>query len=160
ARVGAQMARALQYAHGQGVLHRDVKPGNVLLDTKGTAWLSDFGLAKLDSAEELTDSGDVVGTLRYLAPERFDGKADARGDVYAWGLTLYEMATLRPAFTAPDRLELIDQIKHGVTVRPRQIEPAIPRDLETVILKGCDADPGHRYQTAAEIADDLEAFVA
>src|SRR5262249_22073291 len=120
ARVGAQAARALEYAHSQGVLHRDVKPANLLLDAQGVVWLSDFGLAKLESADELTDTGDVVGTLRYLAPERFDGKADARGDVYALGLTLYEMAVLRPAFAASDRLMLIEQIKHGVAVRSRQ----------------------------------------
>src|SRR5262249_31798003 len=127
---------------------------------KGTAWLSDFGLAKLEDADGLTGTGDVVGTLRYMAPERFDGRADARSDVYALGLTLYEMAALRPAFAAQDRLELIEQIRHGVTVRPRQVEPAIPRDLETVVLKACEHEPARRYASAAELADDLEAFLA
>jgi WD40 repeat protein len=158
--VAVSLARALAYAHQQGVLHRDVKPANLMLDARGTVWLTDFGLAKLECADELTDTGDVVGTLRYLAPERFAGKADARSDVYALALTLFEMATLRPAFDAADRLELVEQIKRGVSVRPRQLEPAVPRDLETIILKGGDAEPQRRYQSAAEMADDMEAFLA
>ncbi len=95
ARIGLQVAEALAYAHQQGILHRDIKPANILLDTQGTAWVTDFGLAKADDSAELTNQGDIVGTLRYMAPERFGGRADARSDVYGLGLTLYEMLTLR-----------------------------------------------------------------
>ncbi len=95
ARIGIQIADALAYAHRQGVLHRDIKPANLLLDSDGTAWVADFGLAKLESASDLTTQGDIVGTLRYMAPERFSGQADARSDVYGLGLTLYELVTLR-----------------------------------------------------------------
>src|SRR5207248_355530 len=107
ARVGVQIAEALAYAHGQGVLHRDIKPSNLLIDTQGTVWITDFGLAKVEGLEELTSQGDVVGTLRYMAPERFRGEADGRGDVYSLGLTLFELLTLRPAFAESERARLI-----------------------------------------------------
>jgi serine/threonine protein kinase len=89
--LGVQAAEGLAHAHGQGVLHRDIKPSNLLLDTHGTLWITDFGLAKAEDGAGLTQAGDIVGTLRYMAPERFEGKADARSDVYAVGLTLYEL---------------------------------------------------------------------
>ena len=103
ARIGMQVADALEYAHRQGILHRDIKPSNLLLDTTGTVWVTDFGLAKADDQQNLTHTGDVLGTLRYMPPEAFDGKADARGDVYSLGLTLYELLALRPAFDEKDR---------------------------------------------------------
>src|SRR5262249_1786403 len=89
ARGGVQVAEALAHAHQEGIVHRDIKPSNLLLDTRGTVWVTDFGLAKGDDAEEITTPGDVVGTLRYLAPERFAGQATPRSDVYSLGLTLY-----------------------------------------------------------------------
>src|SRR5262249_27920707 len=89
ARLGAQAADALAYAHAQGILHRDIKPANLLLDPQGTVWVTDFGLAKSNDADNLTQQGDIVGTLRYMAPERFDGDGDHRADLYALGLTLY-----------------------------------------------------------------------
>ena len=93
------MAEALAYAHSQGVLHRDIKPSNLLLDVQGTVWVTDFGLAKAEGTDGLTHTGDIVGTLRYMAPERFDGQADAaQRRLRAWALTLYELLTLRPAF--------------------------------------------------------------
>jgi hypothetical protein len=95
AQVGVQVAEALAYAHKQGVLHRDIKPSNLLLDTRGMVWVTDFGLAKADDSDDLTHTGDVVGTVRFMAPERFQGRADARSDVYGVGVTLYELLTLR-----------------------------------------------------------------
>ena len=102
ARIGVQVADALAYAHAQGVLHRDVKPSNLLLDEQGTVWVTDFGVAKLVEEANLTASGDLVGTLRYMPPERFGGQSDARGDVYSLGMTLYELLARRPAFPGHD----------------------------------------------------------
>ena len=113
ARLGAQAAEALDYAAQQGVLHRDVKPANLLLDVRGTVWVTDFGLAKLAGEDDLTHTGDIVGTLRYMAPERFRGQADVRSDVYGLGLTLYELLALRPAFEETDRSRLIRQVTQG-----------------------------------------------
>src|SRR5206468_11200242 len=110
ARLGLQVADALAYAHRQGVLHRDIKPSNLLLDAQGTVWVTDFGLAKAEGADELTHTGDIVGTLRYMAPERFDGQSLPQGDVYSLGLTLYELLTLRPAFAESNRGRLLEQV--------------------------------------------------
>ncbi len=157
ARIGLQAAQGLAYAHARGVIHRDIKPSNLLLDTAGVVWITDFGLAKAEG-EGLTQTGDVLGTLRYMAPERFSGGGDARADVYALGLTLYELLTLEPAFDAPDRLRLIEQIKSVDPVRPRLLDRRLPRDLETIILKAIDKDARRRYQTADALAEDLRRF--
>jgi serine/threonine protein kinase/Flp pilus assembly protein TadD len=160
ARIGIQVADAISHAVSQGILHRDIKPSNLLLDTRGCVWVTDFGLAKADSdPDNVTHSGDVVGTLRYLAPERFAGQADVRSDVYALGLTLYELLTLRPAFEASDRHQLIAQVMHEQPPRPRLVDRAIPRDLETIVLKAIARYPGQRYQTPAELAEDLQRFL-
>src|SRR5262249_39972817 len=136
ARIGIQVAEALAYANQQGVLHRDIKPSNLLLDTQGVVWITDFGLAKAsDSGADLTHTGDIVGTIRYMAPERFKGQADARSDIYGLGLTLYELLTLRAAFPEKDRHRLMQQVMNDEPPRPRQHDPAIPRDLETIVLK-------------------------
>src|SRR5205807_6340254 len=126
--------------HARGIVHRDIKPANLLLDAAGIIWLTDFGLAK-DEADGLTDPGTVVGTLRYMAPERFRGEADARSDLYALGLTLYELLTLRPAFDQEDRDRLILQVTTEVPPRPRSLNPEIPRDLETIVLKAIEHEP-------------------
>lgn len=160
ARVGVQAAEALAYAHSQGILHRDIKPGNLLLDTQGIVWVTDFGLAKADDGGELTGDGDIVGTVRYMAPERFRGEADPRCDVYGLGLTLYEMLTLRPAFEETDRPRLMECIARQEPPPPRKSNPQIPRDLETVVLKAIAKEPGHRYATAAALAEDLRRFLA
>jgi serine/threonine protein kinase len=159
AHIGAQVAGALAYAHQQGVLHRDIKPANLLLDTQGIVWVTDFGLAKAGDQEGLTHTGDVLGTLRYLAPERFQGRADARSEVYALGLTLYELLALRPAFDESDRHQLIRQVLGGEWVRLEKVNPAIPRDLVTIVHKALDRDPACRYQTAKELGDDLQCFL-
>jgi WD40 repeat protein/serine/threonine protein kinase len=159
ARVGVQVADALEHAHKQGILHRDVKPSNLLLDRQGTVWVTDFGLAKADDQQNLTHTGDVLGTLRYMPPEAFDGKADARGDVYALGLTLYELLALRPAFDELDRHKLIKQVTSAEPLRLERLNRAVPRDLATVVEKAIDRDPAGRYQTAGELAADLQRFL-
>ena len=159
ARIGLQVAEALEYANRQGVLHRDVKPSNLLLDPKGNVWVADFGLAKAADAEDITHSGDIVGTVRYMAPERFAGKCDARSDVYALGLTLYELLALRPAFEATDRHELMRRVMSEVPQSLRGLVPNLPRDLGTIVEKAIDRDPARRYPTAAALADDLQRFL-
>ena len=113
AQLGVQAAGALEHAHRQGVLHRDIKPSNLLLDGEGMLWVTDFGLAKVAGHDDLTGVGEVLGTLRYLPPEAFDGQADARGDIYSLGLTLYELLALRPAFDETDRGKLIRLLTTG-----------------------------------------------
>src|SRR5207245_4287207 len=130
ARVGVQVADALAYAHQQGILHRDIKPSNLLLDTQGTIWVTDFGLVKEEGSGELTSPGDIVGTLRYMAPERFQGQADPRSDVYGLGLALYEMVTRTPACEDTDRARVVNRVQHEEPPRPRKLDPRIPRDLE------------------------------
>ena len=161
ARIGAQTADALAYAHAQGICHRDIKPSNLLLDAAGVVWVADFGLAKAENGDGdgLTHTGDIVGTVRYMAPERFNGWADARSDVYALGTTLYEMLTLRPAFVDFDRLKLIDRISNGPVHKPRSIDSRIPIDLETIVLKAMARETSERYVSARALADDLERFL-
>ena len=160
ARIGQQIADALEHAHSQGMLHRDVKPSNIILDQEGRAWLSDFGMALLDDSEPLTGSGDVVGTLRYMAPERFKGQSDARSDVYSLGLTLYELLTAKSPVFDVDRAKLIHQVLNEVPPAPRTIDPTVPRDLETIVLKAICKEPAHRYSSAADLGDDLGRFLA
>jgi serine/threonine protein kinase/WD40 repeat protein len=160
ARIGVQVAEALAHAHGQGILHRDIKPSNLLLDMHGTVWVTDFGLAKAEDSDGLTQTGDVVGTLRYMAPERFSGASDSRGDVYGLGVTLYELLTLRPAFAEADRHWLLQRVLHEDPPRPRRVNPEVPRDLETIVLKAMAKEPRQRYASAAELAEDLRRFLA
>jgi serine/threonine protein kinase len=140
------------------VLHRDVKPSNLLLDVWGTVWLTDFGLAKATGTPDLTRTGDLLGTLRYMAPERFEGHADVRSDVYALGLTLYELLALRPAFAGHDQAEVV---RHITAEAPRldRIDPRLPRDLVTIVHKAMARSPADRYQTARALADDLRRFL-
>lgn len=159
ARLGRQVAQALAYAHGQGILHRDVKPANLLLDAQGGVWVTDFGLAKAVGHDGLTRSGDLVGTLQYMAPEQLQGRYDARTDVYGLGLTLYELMTLRPAFVDEDRGGLLKKIEKGDPTPPSQLGTGVPRDLETIVLKAVQHDPRHRYANAQDFADDLQRFL-
>ncbi len=159
AQIGLQTASALSYAHARGVVHRDIKPSNLLLDAAGVVWVTDFGLAKTADLG-VTQTGDILGTIRYMSPERFRGQCDARADVYGLGMTLYELLLLKPAFASPDRVALIEQIRHVEPRSPRSIDTRLPRDLETIVLKSIDKDPKRRYQSADELVEDLQHFVA
>jgi WD40 repeat protein/tetratricopeptide (TPR) repeat protein len=159
AEIGRQAAQGLAYAHASGIVHRDIKPSNLLLDHAGVVWIADFGLAKAGD-DDLTETGDLVGTLRFMAPERFRGEGDARADIYALGLTLYELLTLHPAYHSSDRLRLIEKIQAEEPRGPRSIDGRIPRDLETIVLKATDKDPRSRYQSAEAMAEDLRRFLA
>jgi eukaryotic-like serine/threonine-protein kinase len=158
ARIGIQVAEALEYANRAGVLHRDIKPSNLLLDHRGTVWVADFGLAKTAEADDLGETGDVPGTLRYVATECFSGQCDARSDVYSLGLTLHELVALRPAYDGSDRHELVDKVLYEEPARIASLAPKVPRDLETIIHKAIAHDPAKRYGTALELADDLGRF--
>jgi eukaryotic-like serine/threonine-protein kinase len=159
ARAGMQVAEALSHAHRHGVVHRDIKPSNLLMDNEGRVWVTDFGLAKHEAAEAITMSGGLVGTLRYMAPEQFDGNADARSDIHSLGLTLYELLVLTPAFAETSHGELL-RLKTTTEPAPvRTGNSGVPRDLATIVEKACALSPGHRYQTAAELADDLRRFL-
>jgi serine/threonine protein kinase len=153
------VADALEHAHRQGVLHRDIKPANLLLDVHGTVWVTDFGLAKLEDEHNLTQTGDILGTLRYMAPESFKGKADARSEIYSLGLTLYELLALRPAFDQTNRNTLVDHAMKSQIEPLGKVNIEIPIDLQTIIHKTIDREPAHRYQTAQELADDLQRFI-
>ena len=131
ARIGLQAAEGLAYAHEQGILHRDIKPSNLLLDAHGIVWITDFGLAKATTDDDLTHTGDIIGTIRYMAPERFHGHCDARSDVYGLGLTLYELLAKRPAFDEADRGKLIKQVTESeppALLKLNRSDPARPGD--------------------------------
>ena len=152
ARIGYQVAQALDYAHGQGVLHRDIKPANLLIESDDNVWVTDFGLAKLNYvASSLTKTGNAVGTIKYMAPEQFENEADVRTDIYSLGITLYELA-LRNQKSSPSIYT-----RHPLK-KPSQFNPTIPRGLENVILKACEPEPEDRYQTAAEFASALARY--
>jgi serine/threonine protein kinase len=158
ARLTSKVADALDYAHQSGVLHRDIKPSNLLLDQTGTIWVADFGLAFREDLEGQTQTGELLGTLRYMAPEQFVAKADSRSDIYSLGLTLFELLTLRPALEAPKR-RVLDPTKYSqleFTASERQV---IPRDLQTIVLKASALEPVNRYARAKDFQEDLERFL-
>jgi len=160
AKVGMSVARALSYSHQQGILHRDIKPSNVLLDRDGIVWVTDFGLAKHANHAGVTRPGDIVGTIRYMAPEQFNGQADARSDIHSLGLMLYELLTLQPAFADERHGPLIRQKMSSVPPPPpRTIVPHVPRDLETIVLKASAVSPAHRYARAEALEADLKRFL-
>jgi serine/threonine protein kinase/Tfp pilus assembly protein PilF len=157
-----QAAEALEYAHQMGVVHRDIKPANLLVDPRGNLWITDFGLAHVRSNAGLTMTGDVMGTLRYMSPEQAlarRGLIDHRTDIYSLGVTLYELLSLRPVFEGSDRQELLHQIAFAEPQALQKINPAIPRELETIVLKAIEKNAHERYATARELADDLRCFL-
>lgn len=162
ARLVAQAADALDYAHQNGVVHRDIKPANLIVDDSGNLWVTDFGLAQMHADAGLTQSGDLLGTLRYMSPEQAGGPRgliDHRTDVYSLGATLYELLCLQPIFGGGDRRTLLHQIMNEEPRLPRTVNRSIPADLETIVLKGIGKHPADRYGTARELADDLNRFL-
>ena len=160
AEVGRQAAEALGYAHRRGVIHRDVKPSNLLVDGRGLIWVADFGLARRLADPSLTQHDSLLGTPRYMSPEQArTGPIDGRADLFSLGATLYELLTLRPPFEGRSAAELVDQIARVEPACPRTTDPRIPLDLETIVLKLLSKRPSDRYADAAELADDLRRFL-
>jgi serine/threonine protein kinase len=157
-----QAAEALAYAHELGIVHRDIKPANLLLDPRGNVWVTDFGLAQFHSGTDLTQTGDLVGTLRYMSPEQSLGDRnlmDHRTDVYSLGATFYELVTLRPIFSGVNKEALLHSVAYGEPRPPRAINRMIPVELETIILKAVSKSPPDRYASVQEFADDLQRFL-
>ncbi len=162
ARLGIQAASALHHAHQCGVIHRDIKPSNLLLDNQQKLWITDFGLARITNNPGVTLTGDMVGTLRYMSPEQANGTqlvVDSRTDIYSLGATLYELLTLQPAFPGEDRQAVLRAIASKDPVAPREIDPAIPHDLETIVLGAMAKSREDRYATAEKLAEDLSRFL-
>ena len=160
AEIGAAVAAALGYAHKNRVIHRDVKPGNVLITDESQVKVTDFGIARaLNTEESLTQTGAVMGTATYFSPEQAEGiGVDARSDIYSLGVVLFEMVTGRPPFTGDTPVAVASKHVRDRPPAPREINPSIPPTFEAIILKAMSKDPAHRYQTAEELRADLLRF--
>ncbi len=163
ARITRDVARALQYAHEQGIVHRDIKPGNLLLDAKGVPHLLDFGLAKeVHDSQTLTKTGEIIGTASYMPPEQARGdmkEVDALSDIYSLGTVLYEMLTKRPPFHGETMARVLRDVEERDPDPPTSLDPSIPRELETICLKAMAKVKARRYPTAGAFADDLDRFL-
>jgi len=163
ARLVRQVAEAIQYAHARGVIHRDLKPPNVLLGADGVPRITDFGLAKrVQTDSDLTATGQILGTPSYMSPEQAAGKTREVGpltDVYSLGAILYALLTGRPPFVGHDVISTISQVMFQEPTSPRQLNPRVDRDMETITLKCLQKDPAKRYSSARELADDLDRFL-
>lgn len=160
ARIAHSLAQGLDYAHRLGVLHRDVKPSNIVIDGSGRPRLTDFGIARLEFTEAISSTGGPLGTLRYMSPEQLDGEPeDRRSDVYSLGIVLYEMLALRAAFPGDNMTEVSHAVRHLEPPSPRQLNPGVPLDLETICRKAIEKRPPHRYPTAAHFSADLDCFL-
>jgi serine/threonine protein kinase len=157
------IAGAVHYAHQRGVIHRDLKPGNVLLDRDGQPRITDFGLAKrLEAGPDLTASGQILGTPSYMPPEQASGGSQPIGpaaDIYALGAILYCLLTGRPPFQAASGMEVVRQVLEQEPIAPRQLDRSIPLDLETICLKCLHKEPSRRYATAQRLAEELERYL-
>ncbi|UCG32344.1 MAG: protein kinase [Phycisphaerales bacterium] len=161
ARIIRQAALGVEYAHQHGVLHRDIKPSNLMVDGKTDVWIADFGLARQFDDASVTLSGQLVGTLNYMSPEQAIGGKDIdhRTDIYGLGATLYELLTLRTPFVAGSTAELLNDIQELDPTRPTKVNPRVPVDLEVIALKAMEKQPGRRYDSAQEMADDLRRWL-
>ena len=159
ARIGLQVAQALRHAHRMGVLHNDVKPGNLLIDASGKVFVTDFGLAEPLNPDSSEVDESVNGTLRYMAPERFEGVFDETSDVYSLGITLFELVAQQSAFETDSRVGLITAIAAGEVRSVVETRNDLPPDLAAVIAKAISREPNDRYQSAGEFASDLLRFI-
>ena len=156
-----QILRALQHAHNRGIVHRDIKPQNIMLLTDGTIKVMDFGIAKFAREESRTATDQAIGTVHYISPEQARGDVtDAKSDLYSVGVMFYEMLTGRKPFDTDNPVSIAVMHMQNVAVRPRDINPNIPSGLEEIIMHAMEKDASKRYQTAAEMIRDIEAFKA
>jgi serine/threonine protein kinase/WD40 repeat protein len=160
ARLGLQAAGALAYAHARGVVHRDIKPSNLIVDHDGSLWVADFGLARGPDDPALTSSGIPLGTPRYMSPEQAAGQpVNHLSDTYSLGVTLYELLALRPAFEGTDPQQVLHRVMHDEPLPLVHWNPAVPRDLESIVLRAMAKQPRDRYSSAVELSDDLRRFL-
>ncbi|MBV8881443.1 MAG: protein kinase [Planctomycetaceae bacterium] len=163
-RIIRDVARAVHYAHSQGVIHRDIKPGNLLLDGEGRPWIFDFGLVFLpDEARQLTLPGAVIGTPSYMSPEQAAGGDQAHSvstDIYSLGATLYDLVTGQPPFTGSSVADIVAKVKLEEPARPRSLIPKLDPALEGILQKAMEKNPARRYATAEELAEDLDRFLS
>jgi eukaryotic-like serine/threonine-protein kinase len=159
ARFGLQVADALKYAHAAGILHRDIKPGNLILDQRRRLWVADFGLAQIDDRQEQPSNESIAGTLRYTPPEQLAGMPEARSDLYALGMTLYELCVLQPAFNETDKIRLVTSVRERIPPSPQNINRRCPSHLSDIIMQLIAKRPEDRYQSADELMRALMEFL-